>query len=148
MPERLRGLAGQGAPAGVGDGARDDERQFAPLPPHGGARRRHGGLGIQGVEDRLDQDQVNAAADQGFGSGLVGSKQLLEGHVALTGIIDVRRQAGGDVGGAEHARHETGPALGGVGARRLAGDFGRRLVHGHGVLRQPIVGLGDGRGGE
>ena len=148
VPERLRSLAGQGASAGVGDGARDDERQFVPLSPHGGPRRRHRGLGVQGVEDGLDQDQVNAAADQGFRSRLVGREQLRKGCVALPRIIDVRRQAGGDVSRAEHARGEPRPFFGGVGLRRLASDFRRRPVHGHSLFSQPVVGLGDFRRGE
>ena len=52
-----------------------------------------GGLGVERVEDRLDQQQVDAAVDQTAGRFGVGRDQLVEGDVAVAGIVDVGRDA-------------------------------------------------------
>ena len=47
------------------------------------------GLGVEGVEDGLDQQQVHAALHQAAGGLGVGRRQLVEGDVAQAGIVDV-----------------------------------------------------------
>ncbi len=63
VPEGGRGLAGEGAAGEVGDGAGDHDRQAAGLGEDllAGEDR---GLGVERVEDGLDQDQVGAAGDR------------------------------------------------------------------------------------
>jgi hypothetical protein len=63
VPEGLGGLAGQGAAGGVGDGAGDHDRQVEAVSRRL-LHREHRRLGVQGVEDGLDQDDVGAALDQ------------------------------------------------------------------------------------
>ena len=67
VPERLGDLPGQGAAAGVGDGARDDHRPAPAALLEERLEREDRGLGVQGVEDRLDQQEVGAAVDQPAG---------------------------------------------------------------------------------
>src|SRR3546814_2045151 len=52
------------APRQVGQGHRDHQRQFAPDLPLGLQRRGDAGLGVQRVENRLDQDEVGAPFGQ------------------------------------------------------------------------------------
>ena len=102
-PERLGDLAGQGAPAGVGDGAGDDHRPPpAALLEHrlDGEDRR---LGVQGVEDRLDEDQVRPTVEQAVGGLGVRRHELVEGHVAGAGVVDVGRDGRRPRGRAERA---------------------------------------------
>ena len=82
VPERLGDLAGQRAPGRVGDGAGDDHRPAAAALLEQRLEREDRGLGVEGVEDRLDQQQVGAAVDQAAGLLEVGLDQLVEGDVA------------------------------------------------------------------
>ena len=59
-PERVDGLAGEVAAAAVDGRERDPERQVRRDVERGG----DGGLGVQRVEDRLDQQEVDAAFGQ------------------------------------------------------------------------------------
>jgi len=65
------------------------------------------GLGVEGVENGLDQDQIGTAFDQAFGGLGVVFYQLIEGDVAVAGVVYVRRQGTGTAGRAEHARDKT-----------------------------------------
>ena len=58
VPERLGHLAGQGAAGGVGDGAGDDHRPAPAALLEQRLDREDRGLGVEGVEDRLDEEQV------------------------------------------------------------------------------------------
>jgi hypothetical protein len=85
------------------------------------------GLGVEGVEDRLDQQQVGAAVDQAVGGCSVGRDQLVEGDVARARVVDVRRDRGGAVGGAERAGDEARrPGCGARDRRRARGRARRR----------------------
>src|SRR3712207_7424198 len=48
-------------------------------------------LGVERVEDRLDQQQVGAAVDQAVGLLPVGGDQLVEGDVAGAGVVEDRK---------------------------------------------------------
>jgi hypothetical protein len=85
--------------------------------------REHGGLGVQRVEHRLDQDQVGAALHQAVGGLVIGGHQLVEADVAEARVVHVRRQGRGAGGGAQHAGHETRPVRGAV----FVGHFPRQL---------------------
>jgi hypothetical protein len=65
------------------------------------------GLGVEGVEDGLDQQHVGAALDQALDLLVVGRAQLLEVDVARAGVVDVGADAGGLGRGAERAGDEA-----------------------------------------
>ena len=145
MPEARRGLARQGAARQIGDGARDHHRQAGPqIFEHlvdAGQRR----LGIERVEDGLDQDQVRTALDQGAGGFGIGDAQVVERHGTVAGIVDVRRNGGRAVGRPDRARDEARPAvllLGEVG--RLTREAGTLAVQFDCQRLHAVIGLGDG----
>ncbi len=150
VPERFGGLARQGAPGGVGDGAGDHDRQFHLVflehLLHGEDRR----LGVEGVEDGLDQDQVGAALDQAAGGLGVVLHQLVEGDVAVAGVVDVRGDRTGAAGRAEHAGDEAWLVRGfqGLGVGHLAGDTRALDVELVNQRFHAVVGLGYLRGVE
>ena len=102
---------GQQAAGAVGDGAGDHDRQphaarFADVGD-GGDRR----LGVERVEDRLDQQEVGAALDQAVDLLGIGGAQLVEGDGAEARIGHVGRDRGGAVGRPERAGDEARPAV-------------------------------------
>ena len=68
-------------------------------------------LGVQRVEDRLDQDDVGAAVDQAAQLLAIGDAQIVEGDGAVAGIVDVGRDRGGAVGRPERAGDEAALAV-------------------------------------
>ena len=82
------------------------------------------GLGVQRVEDGLDQEDVGAAVEQPARLLAIGFAQFVEGDGAEAGIGDVRRDRRGAVGRAEGAGDEARLAV-------FPGDAYRR------GLRQP-----------
>ena len=87
-------LAGQGAAGRVGDGAGDDDGPAPALLLEerlDGEDRR---LGVERVEDRLDEDEVAAAVDEPAGRLEVGRDELVVGDVARAGVVDVGRDRG------------------------------------------------------
>ncbi len=145
IPESLRRLAGEKAAGEVGDGAGDHQRHvdaalFGDLG--NGVDRR---LGVERVEDGLDQQHVGAAVEQTPHLLAVGHAQIVEGDGAEAGIAHVGRDRGGAVGRAERAGDETRLAV------FLFGDPGRVLgelraldVQLIGQRLHAVVGLGDG----
>ena len=65
------------------------------------------GLGVERVENRFHQEQIGAAIQQPSRGLLVGLDQLGEADVAETRPVDVGRERGRAVGGAQHARDEA-----------------------------------------
>ena len=90
--ERLRGLARKRAPRGVGNGARDHDRQaradFVEIFIDGEQRR----LGVQGVENRFEQNDVGAAIDEAAQRLAVSALHLVEVDGAEAGVVHVGRQ--------------------------------------------------------
>ena len=95
----------------VGDGAGDHHRHVdaARLVTLGDGVDR--GLGVERVEDRLDQQQVGAAVEQPAHLLAIGVAQLVEGDGAEARIGHVRRDRGGAVGRPERAGDEARPAV-------------------------------------
>src|SRR3546814_540197 len=104
-------MAGKVAAGEVGDGHGDHQRNI-PAVRLGGVHRSHDArLGIQGVENRLDQDEVDAARDQRVALLAIDALQTIEIDLAITGIVDVWRQRQRLVGWADGAGDETGLAV-------------------------------------
>ena len=149
IPERRRRLAGQQAAGAVGDGAGDHHRHVEAglLADFGnGVDRR---LGVERVEDRLDQQQVGAAVEQPAHLLAIGFAQLVEGDGAEAGIGHVRRDRGGAVGRAQSAGDEAPLAVFLLGrGRRVARQRRARRVEFVGDALHAVIGLRDGGGGE
>ena len=103
VEERLGGLPREGASALVGDRPADHDRESDAVFEEHLLDRKHGRLGVQCVEDGLDQQQVGSAGEQGARTFGVVVHELVERDVAEAGIFDLGRNASGTVGGAEDA---------------------------------------------
>ena len=102
------------------------------------------GLGVERVEHRLDQDEIDAALDQRIDLLAIDRLHLVEIDFAKGGIVDVGRQRQGLVGRAERARDPARLAV----LRRIAvGDFAddprRRAVDVADQGFGAIIGLAD-----
>ena len=105
-------------------------------------------LGVERVEDGLDQQQIGAAVEQAVDLLAIGLAQIVEGDGAVAGIGNVGRDRGGAVGRAERAGDKARLAV--LGAHPLGGGA-RQLraleIELIGDIRHVVVGLRDrGRG--
>ena len=114
MPERLGGLPGERPAARVDDRARDHDRQPEAELVEQRLDREDRRLRVQGVEDRLDEKEIRAPVHQPPGTLGVRRHELIEGDVPEPRVVDVGREGGAPVGGAQHSRDEARR----VGARR------------------------------
>ena len=106
-------------------------------------------LGVERVEDGLDQEEVGAARDEPFDLLAIGGAQLVEGDRAEAGIGDVGRDRGGAVGRPERAGDEARAAVLGLrGIGRRARESRALEVELVGDAGEPVVGLGDAGRGE
>ena len=142
-PERVGGLAREIASAAVDRGEREPQRQLGRNCLRGNDRC----LGVQRVEDRLDQEEVDAAVAQRADLLLVGGLHRVEGHGPECRVFDLRRERKRDVERADRARDEArlvrcscGPSVGGGArkARSLEAHLGRRTF-------ERVIGLADRR---
>ena len=148
IPERFRQLARQQAAGFVGDGARDHHGHVdaAFTSDFGDGVERS--LGVQSVEDGLDQQQIGATVEQAVDLFAVSLAQIVESHGAIAGIGYIRRDRRGAVGRAQRARNKSRLAVFsgyplGSGAR----EFGAIAIELIGEVRHVVVGLRDrGRG--
>jgi hypothetical protein len=109
VPESFGGLSGKRPPGGIGDRSGNHHR---PAPTDlfevlfDGKQR---GLGVQRVENGLDQHQVGAAfAESAHGFG-VGGDQFVEAGIAVAGVVDVGRDRRGARGRPDDAGDKAGP---------------------------------------
>ena len=112
-PERLDGLAREVAAALVDGGEREPERQVG----RGVLRGDDRGLRVQRVEDRLDQEQVDAALAQRPHLLGVRLRDLVEGGRAVRGVVHPRGQRERDVERADRAGDEAVELVGDLAAR-------------------------------
>ena len=143
VPERLGDLTGQGPSGRVGDGARQDQRPTASALLEQCLDGEYRGLGVEGVEDRLDDEQVGAAVDQAIGGFQVGRHQLVVGDVAGARIVDVRRDRRGPRRRADRTGHVAGFLRGGDLVTGLAGQRGAGVVELVAQLLHAVVGERD-----
>ncbi len=107
----------------------DQDRQVQTLLVEHAAHGEQRGLGIERVEDGLDQQHVYAAGDQRARGLAIGRDELVEIDVAEGRVVDVGRQRGRAVGGAERAGHEARLAV----ARRVLVGHAARQARGREV---------------
>ena len=149
IPECRRRLPRQQAARAVGDGARDHHRQVDAAFGAGfddGVDRR---LGVERVEDGLDQQEIGAAVDQALDLLAIGLAQLVEADGAEAGIAHVRRNRGRAVGRPERAGDKP---LAAVFLFRRRGRLARQrragMVELVGDALHAVIGLRDLGGGE
>ena len=132
VPERLVGLAGQGAAGVVDNGAGHKHRDLlAPLlEVH--VDGKHRSLRVEGVEDGLHEQHVDATVNQSLNLLVVRLHDLVVGATAERRVLHRGRHRQGLVGGADRTRREAG--LGGVLLRELHAALLREL--GSGLVEQ------------
>jgi hypothetical protein len=102
-------------------------------------------LALSGIEDRLDHQEVCATIEQRRGLLAIGRDQLVEGDVAVAGIVHIRTDAAGAVGGRQAAGHEArGSGLAAVASSRLLGPGRGGQVDLGNQMPGAVVGLGHG----
>ena len=145
IPERRRRLAGQRAAGEIRDRPRDHDRQTLAALLKNAVNGKQRRLGVERVEDCLDDQKIGAAFDQRVGRFSIGRAQIVEAHRAKARIVDVGRNRGGAVGRPQGAGDEAATSIllfRRVG--RLAGEprrgeiqFGDKLLHAVIGLRDP-----------
>ena len=112
VPQRLDRLRGDHRLAAAADGRRDHDRQLLAVRVEHLADRDQRRLGVQRIEDRLDQQHVAAARDQRADLLGVGRLHLVEGDDAEAGVVGVGRIRQRDRERTDAAGDEALPAVG------------------------------------
>ena len=151
VPEGLDRLARERAAGRIDDRPGDDERQALADLIEQGLDGEDGGLGIERIEDRLDEQDVRTALDEPGRRLTIGGLELLPRDAAGGGIAHVRAHRRGPVGRAKRTRDVAGAArldpLGRI--RRLASEVrGGDVEFANDRRLQQVVGLGDAGRGE
>ena len=143
-PERLGRLPAQRAAGAIRDRPGQDHREAAAERVERVLDRGDRRLGVQRVEDGLDQQDVGSAVDQPAGRIAVRVAQSREGDRAERGIGHVRGQRGCAARGSEHACDEPGSPVGLLCEIRLgAGEPGGLAVDLGGELSELVLGQRD-----
>ena len=103
-PERIGRLAREVASAAVDGGEREPERQLGRYCSRGDYRC----LRVQRVEDRLDEEEVDAAVAERADLLLVGGLHRVEGDGPVCRVFDLRRERERHVQRADRAGDEAG----------------------------------------
>ncbi len=148
-PERFRRLPRERAARPVRDGAGDHHRQADRPLRKQRLEREDRSLRIQGVEDRLDQQDIDPAVHQPARLLAVGRDQIVEGGGAEARIRNIGRDRGGAVGRPDGAGDEAPLSVFLLGdASRLARELGAGEIQLIGDRLHAVVGLRDARRGE
>ena len=141
-PESLTRLPGEGAARHVDDGAGDHDGHAEPDVLKVLVDGEKGGLGVEGVEDGLDEDNIGAAIDEAAELLLVGGHELLESDVAEGSILDLGGDGKRAVRGADGRGHHPAAAslLLHVEGSHL-GELGRLVVDAVHEVLEGVVGL-------
>ena len=133
----------------IGDGAGDHHRYRDAACVEFLGDGENCRLGVKRVENRLDQQRVDAAVEQPAHLLRIGDAQLIEGDGAEARIENIGRYRSGAVGRADGAGDEPLPAVLVLGkprgVARQSGAFEVQLV---GNLRHAVIGLCDACRGE
>ena len=111
MPECRRRLAGKRAPRTVSDGARDHQRQAGAALGERLEASEDRRLGVERVENGLDQDEVGAAVDEPANLLAIGDAELVEADRPEARIVDVRGQRRGAIRRPQRAGDEAAPTV-------------------------------------
>ena len=136
-PEGVHRLAREGATAAIDDGHGDDERDLVAALVLEILDRRDRRLGVQRVEDRLDQQEIGAAVEQSARDLRVSVAHLVERGDAIRRVVDAWRERQGDARRPERAGDDPGA----VSVHRAPRDLGpgpTELVH---VILEPVLAL-------
>ena len=106
--ERVEGLSREGAPSGIGDGHREHDGQALAHALHHAFGSIDGRLGIERVEDGLDEQRIHAALDEGLHLFVIGFHQFIVGDATQGWVVHVGADGAGLVGGAHRTCHEAG----------------------------------------
>ena len=90
VPECFGGLTGERAAGGIGDGAGDHQRQALAARIEFLFASENGGLGIERVKHRLDQDQIGATVEQAGQRFAIAVFQLVKADIAKRRVIHIR----------------------------------------------------------
>jgi hypothetical protein len=111
-PEGLDGLRGDHGLAAAADRRGDHHRQVSVVLVEDLSDGHERGLGVERVEDGLDQQQVDAARDEGAHLLGVGRLHLVEGHHAEARVVGVGGVGERDRQRPDGACHEATPPVG------------------------------------
>jgi hypothetical protein len=103
----LWSVRAQGAPAGIGNGARYHDRNAPADLLKILLNTEECSLGIQRIEHGLYEQYVHAPVHQAFHLKDVGILQLVERDGTETWVVHIRREAGSAIRWADAARHKT-----------------------------------------
>ena len=142
--KRLGGLPGKHASARIAESCGEHQRNPDFAGFHGLLNRIDCGLGIEGVENGFDEQQIDSAIDQGLGLNLIGFGQFVEGDVPRGGVVDGWGDGGGPSGRSHASGDEPGTLRGPAGhlIGRLPCDLcsgKRQIVH---AVLESVIGLG------
>ncbi len=149
-PKGLDGLAGKRASAAIDDGDRSDDWHAISGGLEIFLDGEEGGLGIERIENRFEEQEVRAALDEGSGLRGVDFAQLVEGYASRGRIRDILRDRCGARGGAERSGDETAAigVRGGESVDGAAGGLRACEVEVGDAALKAIIGHGDGIGVE
>ena len=145
-PEGLGGLGGDESFSATAYGCGDHDGEFDRVCVEDLADSDEGGLGVERVEDGLDEEKVGATGDEGADLVDVGFLDLVEGDDAEACVVGVGGVREGDGEGADGSGDEA-LATGGVGdavgfdaalAGRLLVNLPGEVVQ-HGVFEDGLV---------
>ena len=89
VPERLDGLRGDHRLATAAHGGGDHQREADAVLGEDLLDGDEGGFGVEGIEDRLDEQKVGAAGDEGADLAAVVGLDLIKGDNAEAGVVGV-----------------------------------------------------------
>ena len=148
VPEGFGGLPGEGAPAGIGNGAGNHHRHTAPNFLKKFIHPEKGGFGVQRVENSFDEQQFHPAVQQSARLLFVCRFQVIERDIPRAGVVHIRRKRGGFVGWSHRTgdisrfvRRFRGEFIGGG-----AGNLCRGAVHFIHIRLRAVIRLRDGGG--
>ena len=136
-PERVDCLPGQRPATAVDDRHADDERDVGALLLEHVLDRCDRGLAVQGVEDRLYEQEVGAALEQATSRLGIPVAKLIERHGSIAGVVDARRQRQRDIRRPERAGDESRA----VRCDRPPSDFGPGPVELLDIVLEPVLRL-------
>ncbi len=108
-PECFYGLSAQGAAAGIGDGAGNDDGDVYFSFVAKLLYRKEGGFGIEGLEDGLYEQYIGTAIEQAAALLVVYIGHFAESDSAVTGAVHIRRNGKRTISRADRSGYKARP---------------------------------------